>query len=172
MTKDKMRQVFSKYREYLHTYNGFQAQVTPKELPPDLYDKPFEDEYVLLCHLAWMCQRCLTSLIENEPLKAHVWLGYVQGELRAGRHFAITSLRDHNRESKVEVGPYGKVPRRFRIRLAEGKKHPINENAKWFYGCYFPQTDLIIGEGGVRGTGLPTEKSNPGLEWLDEPANE
>lgn len=64
---------------------------------------------------------------------------------------------------------YGKVPRRFRIPV---EKHPTSETAKWFYGCYFPQTDLIVGEGGVRGTGVPTEKSNPGLEWLDPPLNE
>ena len=28
---------------------------------------------------------------------------------------------------------------------------------------------LAFGEGGVRGTGLPSEKTNPGLEWLDQP---
>ena len=64
---------------------------------------------------------------------------------------------------------YGKVPRRFRFPV---EKHPNGSEAKWFYGCYFPQTDLIVAEMGGRGTGMPTEKSNPGLEWLDEPATE
>ena len=69
-------------------------------------------------------------------------------------------------ENPPAVIVYGKVPRRFRIAV---EKHPNGSLAKWFYGCYFPQTDLVIGEMGSRGTGMPTEKTNPGLEWLDEP---
>lgn len=57
---------------------------------------------------------------------------------------------------------YGKVARRWRIKLEE--QHPNGSNAVWFYGCYFPQTDLWVGEMGARGTGLPKD-----VEWLDEP---
>lgn len=167
MTKDKMKQVCSKYLAYLLGYNGY-YQIEPKELPKELYDKTAKNvsEYVLLCHLAWMCQRCLNCLIDHEPLKAHVWIGYIQGELRAADHFSITDMRDHNREPKVEVGPYGKVPRRFRIKIKEGEKHPNGAEHGWYFGCYFPQTDLVVYEMGQRGTGMPKD-----VEWLDEPSN-
>lgn len=61
---------------------------------------------------------------------------------------------------------YGKVPRRFRIKLnANGREgHPNGSDAEWFYGCYFPQTDLCISEMARPGTGIPQ-----GVEWLDEP---
>ncbi len=60
---------------------------------------------------------------------------------------------------------FGTVARRWRVELPAGKAHPINPRATHFYGCYFPQTDLNIGEGGARGTGRPRD-----VEWLDRPA--
>lgn len=56
-----------------------------------------------------------------------------------------------------------KLPRRFRIKLGEGKKHPNGSNNDYCYGCYFPMTDLVVGDMGNRGTGEPK-----GVEWLDE----
>lgn len=59
---------------------------------------------------------------------------------------------------------YGTVPRRWRKRV---DKHPNGSGAGYFYGCYFPKTDLCAGEMGTRGTGMPND-----VEWLDEPAEE
>lgn len=61
---------------------------------------------------------------------------------------------------------YGTVPRRWRVKVEPGK-HPIREAATYFYGCYFPQVDFSVGEGGVRGTGMP---KGGDVEWLDPPA--
>jgi hypothetical protein len=57
------------------------------------------------------------------------------------------------------------MPRRFRIKLV-GKKHPNGSDAQYFYGCYFPQTDLCITEMARPGTGVPKD-----VEWLDEPSD-
>lgn len=51
-------------------------------------------------------------------------------------------------------------PRRFRFRC---DKHPAGNKSKWRYGCYFPLTDLVVGDMGGRGTGKPTD-----VEWLDD----
>lgn len=51
-------------------------------------------------------------------------------------------------------------PRRFRIRLTG--KHPNGSNAIYRYGCYFPLTDLVVGDMGGRGTGEPKD-----VEWID-----
>ncbi len=53
------------------------------------------------------------------------------------------------------------VPRRFRISLV-GSKHPNNSDALYRYGCYFPLTDLVVGDMGGRGTGEPKD-----VEWID-----
>lgn len=59
--------------------------------------------------------------------------------------------------------PIGEVkyrPRRFRTR--NQGKHPNGTNFPWRYGCYFPLTDLVVGDMGGRGTGEPKD-----VEWLD-----
>lgn len=67
---------------------------------------------------------------------------------------------------------YGKVPRRWRTPVPTAG-HPNGSKAEWYYGCYFPQTDLKVGEMGGRGTGMPGgDSSPPGFEWLDPPADE
>jgi len=52
-------------------------------------------------------------------------------------------------------------PRRFRIRCADSK-HPNGTESVYRYGCYFPMTDLVIGDMGARGTGEPKS-----VEWID-----
>jgi hypothetical protein len=169
MTDKKLREVFERYKKVLGQITVTGEKVVPRELDKRSYDTLAIPAHDMACHLAWMVDRCLACLVKNEPGKARVWLGYVQGELRGLMLYTITDLRNHNRADKpAEPVTYGTVPRRFRIPV---EKHPTSETAKWFYGCYFPQTDLIVGEGGVRGTGIPTPESNPGLEWLDEPSN-
>lgn len=56
-----------------------------------------------------------------------------------------------------------KRPRRFRIRC--NGKHPNGSDSPYRYGCYFPLTDLVIGDMGGRGTGMPQN-----VEWIDEEA--
>ena len=140
--------------------------------------------FELCCHLAWMCRRAAEVFVPNAAAgafddlrKAATWLGYVQGELRAMKLFSVNELREHNRNPDGLPEPtgivahpapptYGTVPRRFVLPV---DKHPNGSPTTKFYGCYFPQTDLVIGEMGSRGTGMPTEKTNPGLVWLDQP---
>jgi hypothetical protein len=55
-----------------------------------------------------------------------------------------------------------KEPRRYRVRLPEGKKHPNGTESEYRYGCYFPATDLVVGDMGGRGTGKPKD-----VEWID-----
>ena len=110
MTTVKMKKVFESYLHYLLTYKAYDG-LKPVELPKELYDATPKDidEFTLMCHLAWMCQRCLNVFIPlaekggtgEEKEKALVWLGYVQGELRAAGHFSITNMRDHNREAEA-----------------------------------------------------------------------
>jgi hypothetical protein len=52
-------------------------------------------------------------------------------------------------------------PRRFRLRV-EPPRHPNGSASEYRYGCYFPMTDLVVGDMGGRGTGKPE-----GVEWLD-----
>ena len=52
-------------------------------------------------------------------------------------------------------------PRRFRIRC-QGK-HANGSDSPYRYGCYFPLTDLVVGDMGGRGTGEPQD-----VEWLDK----
>lgn len=53
-------------------------------------------------------------------------------------------------------------PRRFRVRLTDGSKHPSGRAVPFVYGCYFPQTDLYVNDMGIHRTGEPK-----GVEWLD-----
>lgn len=53
-------------------------------------------------------------------------------------------------------------PRRFQVRVPTGKKHPNGSTARFISGCYFPLTDLVVGDMGGRGTGTPID-----VEWLD-----
>lgn len=52
-------------------------------------------------------------------------------------------------------------PRRFRVRTVTGD-HPNGSKSTYQYGCYFPMTDLVVGDMGGRGTGAPKD-----VEWLD-----
>ena len=54
------------------------------------------------------------------------------------------------------------LPKRFRVPLPLGKKHPNGTDSAYRYGCYFPMTDLVIGDMGGRGTGKPED-----VQWLD-----
>lgn len=54
------------------------------------------------------------------------------------------------------------VPRRWRRRLAPDEKHPTGRDSEYVYGCYFPGTDLNVGQMGGRGTG-----ADPRVEWID-----
>lgn len=58
-------------------------------------------------------------------------------------------------------------PRRFRILLPEGERHPNGSVSRYRYGCYFPLTDLVVGDMGERGTGKPTEDAPHHVEWMD-----
>jgi hypothetical protein len=53
------------------------------------------------------------------------------------------------------------TPLRFRIRL--NAQHPNGSKALYRYGCYFPLTDLVVGDMGWRGTGKPID-----VEWIDK----
>lgn len=48
----------------------------------------------------------------------------------------------------------------FRCRTINGQ-HPNGSEAPYVYGCYFPMTDLCVGDMGSRGTGKPKD-----VEWL------
>lgn len=54
-------------------------------------------------------------------------------------------------------------PRRFRMKI-DSANHPTGRGLDYIHGCYFPATDLVVGEMGGRGTGVPS-----GVDWLDEP---
>jgi hypothetical protein len=54
-------------------------------------------------------------------------------------------------------------PRRWRIKTPE--KDQVGAGSRvYIYGCYFPGTDLLITDMGVRRTGEPQWE---GIEWLD-----
>ena len=53
-------------------------------------------------------------------------------------------------------------PRRYRT-LCPYNKHPNGRASLYIYGCYFPMTDLCVGDMGGRGTGMPQD-----VEWMDE----
>jgi len=75
--------------------------VTAKQLDETEYGYNYIDVGSLAAHLAWMCRRCLDAFILEGPGqdigKAHRWLGYSQGELRAAQVSTISELRDHSR---------------------------------------------------------------------------
>lgn len=52
-------------------------------------------------------------------------------------------------------------PRRFRWKPTTGK-HPNGSDSVYCYGCYFPLTDLCVGDMGGLGTGVPKD-----VEWID-----
>ena len=60
------------------------------------------------------------------------------------------------------VGEQKNTPRRFRVLLLVGEKHPGGSKALYRYGCYFPLTDLVVGDMDGRGTGEPQN-----VEWID-----
>ena len=64
----------------------------------------------------------------------------------------------HSSECSVTVKR--QQPRRFRIRLSGA--HPNGSDSPYIYGCYFPLTDLVVGDMGGRGIGCPQD-----VEWLD-----
>jgi hypothetical protein len=59
---------------------------------------------------------------------------------------------------------YNASPRRFRFPIPAGEKHPANHETAWQYGCYWPMTDLVTTDMGIRRTGIPRW---PGIEWID-----
>jgi len=58
------------------------------------------------------------------------------------------------------------TPCRFRVKLPAGTKHPNNSEHPYRYGVYFPLTDLVVGDMGGRGTGIP---KGDDIEWIDTP---
>jgi len=71
---------------------------------------------------------------------------------------------EHSEQCSVRIEEYDQKqrPRRFRIKLNPGEKHPNGSTAPFRYGCYFPATDLVISDMGGRGTGMPGS-----VEWID-----
>lgn len=55
------------------------------------------------------------------------------------------------------------MPRRWRLRLPDGAAHPNGGESRYLHGCYFPLTDLCVGEMCSPGTGVPK-----GVEWYDD----
>lgn len=65
-------------------------------------------------------------------------------------------------ENGNHIGDCQKMhPRRFRV--ATNGDHPTGRKVEYRYGCYFPFTDLCVGDMGGRGTGAPED-----VEWIDE----
>ncbi len=62
----------------------------------------------------------------------------------------------------LELNIQSDLSKIFRVKIPEGQKHPNGSNSKYRYGCYFPMTDLVVGDMGGRGTGKPKD-----VEWLD-----
>jgi hypothetical protein len=56
---------------------------------------------------------------------------------------------------------YETAPLRWRIKLVPGTA-VCGRTPEYFYGCYYPTTNLNTGESGSRGTGRPSD-----VEWLD-----
>lgn len=54
-------------------------------------------------------------------------------------------------------------PRRFKLPVQDGQKHPNGSESPFIYGCYFPMTNLVVYDMGQRGTGQPKD-----VEWIDE----
>ena len=73
--------------------------------------------------------------------------------------------REHDSNCQVALELADKLnrPKRFRVRIPDTEKHPNGSTSRWRYGCYFPLTDLVIGDMGGRGTGKPTD-----VEWVDQ----
>jgi hypothetical protein len=55
------------------------------------------------------------------------------------------------------------MPLRFKLLIPLGT-HPTRKDRDFIFGCYFPDTDLVVTEMGSRGTGKPTHKD---LVWID-----
>lgn len=63
-------------------------------------------------HIKWMCLKGIRFVAEGGQAgfeKALVWLGYIQGELRAMRKFCVNELRAHNRMGDVTDHPCCKM---------------------------------------------------------------
>jgi len=54
---------------------------------------------------------------------------------------------------------YDDKPLRFRTMITRAESDP--RHGQWSYGCYFPATDLVVGD-----MGMPQS----GVEWIDDPA--
>ena len=61
---------------------------------------------------------------------------------------------------------FDRSPKRWRIKIEKGSLKAAPE-AEWFYGCYFPGTDLNVNEMGNRSTGFQRRF----FEWIDEPSD-
>lgn len=66
-------------------------------------------------------------------------------------------------EKGNHIGDCSRIqPRRFKWQIPNGT-HPTGRKTKYQYGCYFPYTDLVVGDMGGRGTGIPQD-----VEWIDD----
>lgn len=66
---------------------------------------------------------------------------------------------------KIDEKPWDK-PLRFRSHWGDSVREDDPRRGTCSYGCYFPKTDLVVGDNGSRGTGMPRGK---GIEWIDDP---
>lgn len=98
MTNEKLHNVLDTYDVELAHYNGIaqfnEDQYAGKSRIPSVDVK---------CHIRWMIHECLTRFIppgpEHDINKAHRWLGYIQGEMRALGMYTVSELRDHSRST-------------------------------------------------------------------------
>ena len=95
MRLEKLRQLILYYRRY------FEKQgVLKQEFSGIQYDAYINDK-TLLAHCHWMLDRMeiLTNGDKEAELKAHRWLGFIQGCLASQQRFTINELKEQSKSS-------------------------------------------------------------------------
>lgn len=99
MTIHKLISVLEFYDEWMAGFSG----TDPRQFSETDYASAIIPRAVIRRHLRWMIRQTLVTLKTEVPLtrqaieKAHRWLGYIQGELRAMGDFTVSQLREHSR---------------------------------------------------------------------------
>jgi hypothetical protein len=99
MTAEKLKSVFSFYKDYLQRTNTNGPRLAPKQLDDgsmntyqyNLADSDYE------AHLLFMCEAGPRFADAGEIDKAMRWFGFLQGTLWANQVFTLDELRNHSK---------------------------------------------------------------------------
>lgn len=95
MTKEKVLEVFARYRREVSDYSAARAD------PKKVIDKLSHEEE--RAHVAYMCEEGVRFVEQGRMEKAMRWLGFLQGWLWKSGRYAVQELGEHSMPDEAKA---------------------------------------------------------------------